>query len=325
MLIKRLMSAAAALVMLASVPAFSVFADEEEENNAVPLEVSDPALLTATKEPALSFDGSGFDKYIHLTKDADKAGISFEQDKDTFYQGNSMKVKADTSGVEGFFAVSGMVRDADGNNVFPDAPEGDETDKFSIVGIELHSEDFGLTTFDGCTMQFTYRLTEADQTALQGSAVWVYAATAEDVRMTSTPTQLTVSTALDNNVSQYQSAFLSIAPGQGTSKVIFEMPASSAIKGDVIYLDNITIVLPDDFGDNKYVKNVDGYNPNAEAKATVDELKVKKTQDVGTATEKVEKTSDKTNPVVYVIAVVVGIAVIVGVFFIVKKLRNRYY
>ncbi len=325
MFLKKLLCAAAASMMMLSVTAAAVSADDEEESKAVPLEVSDQALLTSVKEPALSFDSDKFDSYLHLTRDADKAGISFAQDKDTYYQGNSLKVKADTSGVEGYFPNSGIVKDADNNQLYPDAPEADETDKMSIIGIELHCEDFGLTTFDGCTFQYTYRLTEKDSSALLDGSAWVYAADADDVRVSSMPQQLKVSTTIDDNVSQYQSALLSVAPEIGSSKVIFELPTVGAVKEDVIYLDNITIILPESFGDEKFVKNVDGYNANAEAKATVDEIKISKKLDVEDATKSVEKTSNKTSPVVFVIIGVAVVAVAVAGVIIFKKLRNRFY
>jgi hypothetical protein len=282
-------------------------------------------MLTDQSEPALSFDSESYSNYIHLTRDADKAGLKMSQDKDTYYQGVSLKISANTSGVEGYFPCSGSILDDDNNQVYPDAPESDDTDNMSIIGVELHAEDFGLSCFDGCFINFAYRFAEDDETALADSSIWVYAADDNSARQ-GNATKLTVNTTLDDNVTQYRdNATVSVPVGSDTTssstKIIFEIPTSGAINGEVLYLDNIKIQLPD----NTYVANVDDYNPNAAKRETVDTLKITKKGNTEGLDGKVEKSSDKTSPLVVVIIVVAVLVVGVAVFFVVKKLRNRFY
>ena len=325
MIFKRLLSLTAAAVFALSSFSVLAFADDEEEEEEAIEFTYDESYLTDTKEPALSFDGSAFSDYIHLTRDAGVGGISFEQDKDTYYQGNSLVVYASTSGCDGYFSCSGMVRDDNNNLLYPDAPDAEETDDITIIGIELHAEDFGLSCFDGCLINFAYRLTEED-TALLDSSVWVFSANEDNVRQVNSPTQLEINTLADNNISQYQTnGLLSVPADSSSTKIIFEIPTQGSIDAAVLYLDNITISLPDTVEDYGYVANVDSYNASAEPREGSDELKISKTTSLGDTTSEVEKSSDGISPAIIIVIIVIVLIVAAAVFFIIRKTKNRFY
>jgi hypothetical protein len=324
MMVKRILSMAAALAAAFTFTITPVSADDDDSPVVITFN-SDSASLTNNSEPALSFDSESYADYIHLTRDAEKAGLKMSQDKDTYYQGVSLKVSASTSGVDGYFPCSGAILDDDNNQVYPDAPESDDTDNMSIIGVELHAEDFGLTCFDGCFINFAYRLTEDDETALEDSSIWVYSADDNSARQ-GNATKLTVNTTLDDNVTQYRdNATVSVPVGSDTTgsstKIIFEIPVSGAVDGEVLYLDNIKIQLPG----SEYIANVDGYNANAAKRETVDTLKITKKGNTDGLDGKVEKSSTKTSPVVVVVIVVAVLVVGAAIFFIIKKFRHRFY
>lgn len=321
---KRILSAAAALVFaLGAVAPIGASADKKKKE-AVKFEF-DKDMVTETKEPALSFDGSAYKDYIHLTRDAKKGGISFEQDKDTSYQGVSLKVKSETDGIDGWFCGSEYVRDKEGNFLYHDTPEVEDVDSFSYVGIELHCEDFGLSTFDGCLFNFAYRLTSADQGTLLGDTVWVYGADDDNIRR-SDVLQLTANDTFDDNINQYRSnALASIAENAGASKLIIDMPAQKAINGEVLYIDNIYIALPDSAGGG-YIANVDDYNANAKVSEIVDEIKIEKQKnDTTIADKKIKKQKDTTKKRITVFVIsIVALAAAGGVFAFIK-LKKRFY
>jgi hypothetical protein len=235
-----------------------------------------------------------------------------------------MRVSASTDGVDGYMSCSGMVRDSDNNLVYPDAPDAEETDKISIIGIELDAADYGLSCFDGCMVTFAYRLTEEDADALLDGTVWVFPAT-EDNERVGEPIKLTVNTTLDDNVSQYRKSYVSVGEEVSATKIIFEIPTVGALKGDALFLDNLTVQLPDSVGDNKYVENLDGYNANAQVRDTIEELKITEQGRTLDSSDNVEKSSDKVNPLSIVIICVAVVAVGVAAFITIKKMRNRFY
>lgn len=322
---KRLLSAVAAMVFaLGAAAPLGASADKEEKEKVIKFKY-DKDMVTETKEPALSFDGGEFKDYIHLTRDAGKGGISFQQDKDTAYQGVSLKVLADTSGISGYFNGSSYVKDENNNSLYPDAPKEDDVDNLNFVGIELHSEDFGMTTFDGCLFNFAYRLAAEDKEALLGGTVWVFGADDDNVRR-SDSLQLTTNTTLDDNVTQYRNnALISIPEKANVTKLIFDIPAQNALKGEAVYLDNIFILLPDSAGD-VYVANVDSYNPNAKVSEIVDEIKISKEKnDTAIADKKIEKQKDNTKKRIVILVTTIVILVAVGGTFFVIYLRKRFY
>lgn len=324
MTVKRIISAVAAAAAAFVMSVTSVSAEETESKDPIPFE-ADGSMVIDENEPALSFDTESFTDYIHLTRDAEKGGIEFSQDRDTYYQGASLRITANTEGVEGYMNCSGMVRDADGNLMFPDAPDAEETDKVSVIGIELQAADFGLSCFDGCMLTFAYRLTEADDSALLDKSVWVYPTDDNYMRLADTPIKLTVNTTIDDNISQYRTSYVTVAPEAGATKVVFDIATTGAINGDALYLDNIAIKLPKTVGDSKYIKNLDGYNKSAEVRETKEQLKIALQGNTLESSAEVEKKSDKVNPLTFVIIGVAVVVVGVAVFFIIKKVRNRFY
>lgn len=327
---RKILSALSALVFAFGMSAaMAVSADEKddksEEKEIIPFTFEEDKVDNVA-EPALSFDGSEWKNFIHSTRDYEKGGIKFTQDKDTAYQGVSLKVTADTEGASGYFSCSGMVTDADNNLLYPDAPASEDSMNLNVIGIELHAEDFGLSTFDECFFTFAYRLTAEDEKALQGSSVWVFSADEDNVR-TSNPFKLTVNTTMDDNVSRYRAnAMLSVPKESNSTKLIFDIPTEGAIHGDVLFLDNIMIHLPDSAGEDLYVKNVDNFNANANIEEAQDEIKIVKKNDNASVLDKEEKPhKDGSKALTVVLVVVVVIGAGVGGFFAYKKLHNRFY
>ena len=318
-----LCAAAAAVFALGAAAPLGVCAEETEEE-AIEF-TYDADKLTDSKEPALSFDSSGYESYIHMTRDAEKGGISFEQDKDTSYQGVSLKILADTKGVSGYFNGSGFVKDENNNSLYPDAPDVEDVINLNFVGIELRSEDFGLSTFDGCLFNFAYRLTAEDEGALLGDTVWVYSANSDNVRKCN-PLELTVNTVVDDNVNQYNgNALVSVPEASNSTKLIFDIPVQKEFKGEVLYLDNITISLPDS-AEGKYVANVDGYNKNAKISERVDEIKISKDKnDTTIADKKIEKEKDHTKKRIVILVIVIVAAAAAGGVVAFIMLKKRFY
>ena len=329
MKMKRLLSAAAAMLFALSAAAHvGVLADEAETEEEIIEFTYDADKLTDKKQPALSFDGSDYKSYIHLTRDADKGGIAFAQDKDTAYQGVSLKVTADTKGVDGYFTASGFVTDENNNKLYPDAPTEDDVINLNFVGIELRAADFGLSTFDGCLFNFAYRLSAEDEAALLGSTVWVYGANDDYVRK-SDPLQLKVNSTIDDNVNQYRNnALVSVPEASNATKLIFDIPAKNALSGAALYLDNVLIELPDSagVGDVKYVANVDGYNENAKVSEIVDEIKISKEKtDTAIADKEIVKEKDNTKKRIIILVSVIGGVVAVAVVAAVVLKKNKFY
>lgn len=324
---KKILSALSAFVLAVGMCAgLTVSADEKDEEKEIIPFTFEEDKVTGDAEPALSFDGTEYKNFIHSTRDYEKGGISFTQDKDTAYQGVSLKVSADTKGASGYFSCSGMVTDEDNNVLYPDAPATEDSLNLNVIGIELHAEDFGLSTFDECFFTFAYRLTAEDEKALQGSTVWVFSADADNVR-TCNPLKLTVNTTLDDNVSRYRAnAMLSVPKESNSTKLIFDIPTEGEIHGDVLFLDNITIHLPDSAGEELYVKNVDSFIPTAKIEEAQDEIKISKKNDNASIVDKeVKKQKDNSKTLVIVLVIVVVIGAGVGGFFAYKKLHNRFY
>lgn len=320
---KRLVSAAAAMIFALGAAA-PLGASADKEKKTVKFKY-DKDMVTETREPALSFDGGEYKDYIHLTRDASKGGITFEQDKDSAYQGVSLKIKCDTKGLDGYFCGSEYVTDKEGNYIYTDTPEVEETDKFSYVGIELHCEDFGLSTFDGCLFNFAYRMTAEDKGTLLGDTVWVYGADDDNIRR-SDVLQLTANDTFDDNINQYRSnALASIAENAGSTKLIIDMPAQSALKGDVLFIDNIFISLPDS-ADGAYIANLDNYNPNAKVSEIVDEIKISKQKnDTAIADKKIEKKEDTTKKRIVILVITIVSLTAAGGLFAFIKLKKRFY
>ena len=328
MFIKRIVSAMA-VCALALGMGTAAFADEGKEDSEKKVKVSegyDAEKLTDEEVPALSFDGKGYEDYIHLTRDAEKAGLSIAQEKDVTYQGNSLKVSA-SKAVEGYFAMSGAVTDADNKAVYPDAPAEEESDKYSIVGISLYAEDFGLPSFDGCFISFAYRLTDADKTALMDKTVYVYGADENGVRLTDRFTSLTYDDVLNDNVNKFNPMGTYSLPADiGAAQIIFDIPVMRDVKDALLYLDNITIQLPDSAGDLTYVKNMDSYNVKAEKRSGSDEIQVKKQKtDLGTATDSVETDKRTITPAGVTVIVIFSIIFVGGIGFLIVRRLRRFF
>lgn len=321
---ERILSAALALVFaLAAFAPVSVSADDKKTEEEIIKFTYDKDKVTDTKQPALSFDSTDYKEYIHLTRDAEKGGIAFDQDRDTAYQGVSLKVTADSKGVSGYFNGSGFVNDEDGKPLYPDTPEVEDVINLNFVGIELRAADFGLSTFDGCLFNFAYRLSPEDEDALLGKTVWLFGANDDNVRK-SDPLQLTFNNTIDDNVSQYRgNGLISIPEASNATKLIFDIPVQKKMSAAALYLDNIVIQLPGDAG---FVANVDGYNENAKVSEVVEEIKITKGKnDTTIADKELVKEKDNTKKRIVILVVVIVTLVIAGAVTAVVFLRKRFY
>ncbi len=327
-MIKKLISvlAACSLALAMSTAAFADEGKEKDKEKDETAEGYDAEQLTDEPEPAISFDGDGYESYIHLTKDADKAGITFEPEKDVTYQGRSLRISA-AKGVEGYFSMSGVVKDVNNNIQFPDAPEREDSSAYSTVGVAVYAKDFGLPSFDGCFISFAYRMTADDKTALQGKSVYVYGADEKGIRVGDGYTVLTYDDVLNDNVSKFNPMGTFSLPAEaGAAMVIFDIPVMNSVNGPVLYLDNIMIQLPDSAGDLSYVRNIDGFNRAAEKREGSDAIQVKKQKtDLGTSADKVKTDKRQITPAGIAVIVFLGLLVVGGIVFAVMRMKRRFY
>ncbi|SDA21653.1 hypothetical protein SAMN02910447_02064 [Ruminococcus sp. YE71] len=330
MLLKRLTSLLAACALAIGMGT-SAFADKdekkEEKKEPVVAEGYEADKLTAEREPALSFDSDSYKSYLHMTRDGDKAGLKFKNETDVFYQGRSLCISASKS-VSGFLAMSGVSVGTSNTPLMENAPEREDSDSYSIVGLALYAEDFGLPSFDGCFFSFAYRMTESDSYTLLGKSVFVYGADDNDVRVTDKFATLTCDSVLEDNVNKYNTmGTYSLPLEAGATRVIFDIPVTGKTDGAVLYLDNITIQLPDSAGDLSYVKNVDGYNVKAEKHDGADEIQVKENnkKDLNSLISKIKTDKRTITPVIIVVIVVAALVVLSGILIGIRYLKKRFY
>lgn len=323
MILKRLLCVSAAIVTACTSMAVSVFGDAEEEKEIIPFK-ADESMLTDEDVPAVSFDTSDWEKYVHVTADGESMGVKIKQDVDTYFQGASLKVSCDSDGIKDkFYNCANGARDAEGNLLFPKASE--EGAEFVNPGIELRAEDFGLSCFDGCLITFTYRMGIDTENKLMENSVYVYAADSDYERVTDISTKLTYNVIDNDNVSQYRKLMLSVGQEVSATRIIFETPILKKLDSDIVYLDNIGIMTSLKDGDkNLYVKNLDGYNKNAKPQEIINEIQIKvKGKDVSVPdTPKEDKGGF--SPIIIVI-VILGAGLIALVVTVIIKQKNKFY
>ncbi len=323
--LKRVFSAAAALVLAVGMTVTAFADDEKKKDDKKEYKFEyDESRLTDKNEPALSFDGSGFEDYIHLTRDADKAGIAFKKINTGCYQGNSLKITAKTeTGVEGYFPMSVL------DNSDENAPDIKDTGKYSVVGIEFHAKDFGLSYFDGCFINFTFKMTEEDENALLNNSIYVYGADKNSMRLTDKYTQLKFDKAANDTVTGYNttSGTIGVPVNCGAEKLIIDMPVNAALDGDVLFLDNITVKLPSSAGDKQYIKNIDNYNPTAKKNDKGTEIIVKEgngDQEENSVAEATLSSKEK-SPVFRVVITIIAIIVVGTAILLFVRSHKKYY
>lgn len=323
MKMKKIIGAAAALVIGLTSLSSVAFADSEEKKE-IPFTYDKSMISTEENTPSLSFDGDDWTKYVHTTSDASKIGLKVSIDKDTYYQGFSLKATASGSQNSELFMHAGLVRDADNNPVYPGAEE--EGAQFISPGFELRCEDFGLSCFDGCFLTFMYKMGADAQGKLMGDSVYVYADDGDLSKNTSSAVALKYDALMNNNVTQYRAGSISVPYSSASTRIVFETPVLEAMESDIFCIDNITITLPtQEDGSTIYIKSLDGYNKSAVPQETIEALQVgeKKasTPEIGSAPEKQEGGNGF---VVVIIIIVVVLAGGVGGFFFIKKKKKFY-
>lgn len=318
MLAKKLISLGAAIITAVSC-GFSVMAEEEEEK---PIKFKYDKSMTVSSADKVgytfSFDKDDWQKYIKLTPDAKKAGISIDSSTKSAYQGATLKVtannKSDISDLQNF---CWSVTDNDGNKLYPDATEDSEV---ITMGLEIDAEDLGITTFDGAMIVFTYRFDESGVDSLMGQSAFAFTAK-EDYTESGGSKQIKKNTTTDNNITQFRDAMVNVPNKGNSTKFIIEFPVVKSYSGEIMSIDNLDICLQGDAG---YIKNLDGYNENATPKETVEELEVKgdgnKASDSAVDDTKKSK-SEGTSKAVIIVIVIVGSLMVAGgvVFFVTKK------
>lgn len=326
MLLKKLLCVAAAVVSAGTFMISAVSAESSEEKVIIPFEADDSLLFTNDSIPAVSFDTSDWEKYVHITPDGEAMGIKMKQDTTTFYQGASLKVYSDSEGVKDkYYNYAESVRDADGNLLYPEA--SNEDTEFFTPGIELRAEDFGLSCFDGCLITFTYRMGVDTENKLLENSVYAFPVDSEYSHLLNIPSKLTYNVLENDNVSQYRKLMIPVPAEVGATRIVFETPITQKISSDIFYIDNIGIGTPLKEGDvDLYVKNLDGYNSNAKPQEIINSVKIKeKGNDVSLDESAGDKEKDSGFSPVVIVIVVLAAAVIGVVIVVVIKHKNKFY
>ena len=318
------MCAAAAAVTAFSCLTFNAFAEESEEKKEIPFTADKTMTTTESSEPAVSFDGDDWNKYVHLTPDSEKIGLKISIDKTTYYQGFSLKATASASQRDEFFLHAATVKDADNNLVFPGSDAEDA--KFICPGVELRCEDFGLSCFDGCFVSFVYRLGADAEGKLMDSSVYAFATDENYAGANSSLVTLKYDVLMNNNVSQYRSESISVPANSASTRIVFETPVLDKMDSEAVCLDNISIMLPiEEEGKSLYIKSLDDYNAGAKPQETIEEIQIKeKKESTVEIADAKEKQEGGNGFIVVIIIIVVVIAGGVGAFFFIKK-KKQYY
>ncbi len=281
--------------------------------------------------PTISFDGAAWKNYVKLTPDASLAGLSLNQINTDSYQATSLVVKANmTSALPSgtYPSYAGSLNDDDGNAVYPGANEEDAT--LVRMGFELCASDFGLESFNGCTIEFYHLFNEKAANVLLNEAMYIYPVNDEYEVMTTAAKIMKVDTLTRQNIDFYKKDFIAIAPqldGQDpATKVIFELPFMSGYSGEIFRMDNIKITKPD----GTVCENVDGYNstfsPRKESDGKIVPGSAQTVETNDNSTNNTAKDTDKGgfNPIIILVVVLAAGAIALVVVIIIKN-KNRYY
>ena len=283
--------------------------------------------ITLEREPAISFDSGDWKKYVAKTKDADKANITLDTANTKGYQALSLQIKGkvtDTVG-EPNFTYSKYLKKKDGKKLYP--LSGVDGVQPSTIGIEISAKKFGLSTFDNCTIEFTYRFGDSLKSKLLQDSAFVYPTDDYYKVLTENPVKLKYDDSEKDNVGQYGKAVLNVKKNLNSTKIVFELPITKKLDESVLmYLDNIVIRTPQKKGNKHYyVANVDSYNSGATPAKINEKANVQnkdKTEEVyGDTSTK----SDKLNPLFIAGGVIIGVAVVAGIVVLVIKRSKKFY
>lgn len=287
---------------------------------------------STSNAPTVSFDAAAWKNYVKLTPDASIAGITLNQINTDSYQATSLVVKANMTSplADGTFPTfASSLNDDDGNHIYPGAYEDGAV--LVHMGFELNASDFGLESFNGCTIEFYHLFNETAADVLMNEAMYIYPANDDYEVMASAPKVLKIDTLTRQNVDFYKKDFIAIAPqleGQDpASKVVFELPFVKGYSGEVFRMDNIKIIKPD----GTVCENIDGYNstfaPRKESDGKIvpgSAQTVETDNNTNTKNDTTDNDKGGFNPVIIVVVVLVLGAVALVVVLLIKN-KNRYY
>ncbi len=342
---KRIASLLATAVFASSLLCSTAFAEDKETGFKKP---EDDSILVAypdgKKEPTLSFDTKDFMNYVTITEDGtNEAGITVERQTKVRYQGGCMVVRADNKTER-----AGNPADPnDLNNTDPDYEIPGENGLPYVynyqMGIQLDAEKFGLENFDGCTISMMVKFHPDAAVALNNSSMSLHASDTEGVRTGERSVEfseieakgfrngiliiLEPSSILDTEDSS-KAEDEKVVRGD-TASFTITFPFIAAYKGDVAYIDNLTIQTPltDADGNKLYVKNVDGYNASASIDNTDTAIQVGENITVDSVVlESVPDEAGEGGKGVIVVIVIVAVVLVIGIgVFIFIKMKNRFY
>lgn len=281
--------------------------------------------------PTISFDSKAWTNYVKLTPDASLAGIELSQTTTDSYQATSLVVNANMTSALGdgkWPTFAKTARNQDGKILYPDASaEGTET---VAMGFELNASDYGLESFNGCTVEFVCLFNETAAEVLVESCMYVYPADGEYNSLSTHPVEVTIDTVTRNNIDYYDDGFIVVAnqaDGQeAATKLIFELPFVDGYQGEVLRMDNIIIKKPD----GTVCSNVDSYNSTfsprnkSDGKIQAGSAKVVEIDDNDSSKETVKEEKSGFKPIIILVVILIIGAVGLVIVLIIKT-KNRYY
>lgn len=290
--VKKILMGFAACVMAFSSFSMSAFAEDKPSDN----------MTTDSSAPTLAFDSDDWSGYVGIVDSTESGVYSLKKETDVVYQGASIKL----------------------SSVLKNAPDY-STDNETVMGIAFEAEKFGLENFDGYTLNFYARFNTNVEGKLFDDSVYAYGENAEN-KMTS-KTIKNIEFSMSSNVNGYEKQFVSLPSNSNTTRIIIKVPVSSAYEGDVLYIDNVTLISPvKDEADKSYqIKTLDTYNSNAQVTNTGDVIKQNE-KEITFSQQDSSTTEDSSgfNPMIIVIVVLV-IAVAGIIVFVIIKQKNKFY
>ncbi|MBQ8966221.1 hypothetical protein [Ruminococcus sp.] len=302
----------------------AAFADETDDKY-----VTDASMVTTdTEAPTLSFDTPSWSDYVG-TADTDVVKFELKSYNKSVYQGQSLSVRATSSGkVEDTdIAYNWECLDESNQPIFE--AEKDESKKYINMGVELDAEKFGLECFNGATITFKYRIGTDAKGLFMANRFFAAPADADgNIIPDAKVSQFVINTAEANNVDMYANGVISVADlteenNIPAAKFIIMLPVhSKADDVEVLSLDNLTVALKS----GAQIKNVDDYNKNATANEGQIEVVEKQKRNSVDIDENDETTKGKVKKIISIVGIsLLAIVVIVGIVFAIIKAKKRFY
>ncbi|WP_124098300.1 hypothetical protein [Ruminococcus sp. Marseille-P6503] len=294
----KILSFIVILAVSAALFALPVYADEEKDGDTA---VTDN-MTTDSSAPTLAFDSDDWSSYIGVVDDTESGAYSIKKESDVVYQGAAVSLSANLT-------------------EFPDYA----TDSETTMGILFEAEKFGLENFDGCTLNFYARFNINIENLLFENSVYAFGENA-DGEMTSNAIK-TIKFNMSSNVNGYEKQFVTVPSDTDTTRIILKVPVSAAYEGDVLYLDNVTLLTPfKDDQDNTYqIKTLDTYNSNAKVTNTGDVIKqAAKGNTLSEAPDSVNEEDGGFNPLIIVAAALVAALAAIVIVIIIRH-KNKFY